>query len=183
VRLFRLLDERGALDDLELAFPEDDARRRTFADLREAVPAAVTELLAGRRRREPEVRKVGGDMIVPFEQVVSMVDVYTEGFARRGLDYAIWGHLGDGNLHANALPRNAEDVRRGFDALMEFGREAARRGGAPLSEHGVGRNPVKQALLEQFLGQEAVGEMRAIKAALDPEGRLARGVVFPPRIG
>ena len=55
-----------------------------------------------------------------------------------------------------------------------------RLGGSPLAEHGVGRNPVKQELLVELYGREGVDEMRAVKRALDPEFRLAPGVLFPP---
>ena len=52
-------------------------------------------------------------------------------------------------------------------------------GGCPLSEHGTGRNPVKQALLHGLYGEDGIAAMRAVKRALDPEERLAPGVLFP----
>ena len=54
-----------------------------------------------------------------------------------------------------------------------------RRGGCPLSEHGVGRSPVKQEMLCRFLGHAAVARMRRIKNAIDPDARFAPGVLFP----
>ena len=180
LRLCEILEREGALDTLDLAFPEDERRHAALGEMREAVPQRVSEILAERRRGGEALQKVGGDLIVPFDSLTEMVDLYVEGFSRRGLQHAIWGHVGDGNLHPNALATNAEEVRSGFEALLEFGDEAARRGGCPLSEHGVGRHPVKQALLRRFLGGEAVDRMRAVKAALDPRGILAPGVLFPP---
>ena len=167
------------MDGLEFAFPEDEPRQLAFAALREAVPQRVGEILAARRRERGGVRKVAGDLIVPFEELPSMIDFYREGFRRRGLRFAIWGHLSDGNLHPNALPRDADQVREGCELLLEFAGEAARRGGCPLSEHGVGRNPVKQEMLRRFLGDAAVATMRRIKLALDPGARFAPGVLFP----
>ena len=52
-------------------------------------------------------------------------------------------------------------------------------GGSPLAEHGVGRSPVKQALLRLMYGERGVEEMRAVKRALDPVWKLAPGVLFP----
>jgi D-lactate dehydrogenase (cytochrome) len=182
VRLCEILDREGALDTLDLAFPEDARRHAALSEIREAVPRQVNEILAERRRGGEKLQKVGGDLIVPFDSLPEMVDFYVEGFRRRGLQHAIWGHVGDGNLHPNALATTAEQVRSGFEALLEFGDEAARRGGCPLSEHGVGRHPVKQALLRRFLGAEAVGRMREVKSALDPGGILAPGVLFPPSV-
>jgi D-lactate dehydrogenase (cytochrome) len=180
IRLFAILDDHGALDRLQLAFPEDARRHRALTELREAVPQRVNELLARRRRDDPAVEKVGGDLIVPFERLREMLERFEEGFARRGLEHAVWGHLADGNLHPNAFPRSRSEVQAGFDALLEFADDAVRLGGCPLSEHGVGRNPVKQEMLRRFLGDGAIDEMRRIRKALDPQGRFAPGVLFPP---
>jgi FAD/FMN-containing dehydrogenase len=125
------------------------------------------------------VSKVGGDLIVPFDQLPAMLRAYGDGFRARGLEWAVWGHLSDGNLHPNALPHDADEVRLAYDAQREFADRAARAGGCPLSEHGVGRNRFKQELLRGFLGEEAVPQMRAIKRAFDPDSRLAPGVLFP----
>jgi D-lactate dehydrogenase (cytochrome) len=108
-----------------------------------------------------------------------MMEAYRRGFESRGLDYAIWGHVSDGNVHPNVIPRSYEDVERGREAILEFGRDVARLGGCPLAEHGVGRNPVKQALLRQLYGDAGIEGMRAVKRALDPEWKLAPGVIFP----
>ena len=52
-------------------------------------------------------------MVVPFERFAEMMDVYRRGFESRGLDYAIWGHVSDGNVHPNVIPRSFEDGRGG----------------------------------------------------------------------
>jgi D-lactate dehydrogenase (cytochrome) len=173
--LIEMLDRHGAMEGLQIAFPEDDERRKALAGFREAVPLRVSELL----RESPGSMKIGGDLIVPFDRVIEMFEIYSRGFEERGLPYAVWGHISDGNLHPNALPRNAEEVDRGYEAMLEFAEEAALRGGCPLSEHGVGRSRIKQEALRRFLGEEAIAQMRAIKRALDPAGRLAPGVLFP----
>ena len=67
------------------------------------------------------------------------------------------------------------------EAQLEIGRAAIALGGAPMSEHGVGRNPVKQALLRELYGERGIDEMRSVKAALDPAGKLAPGVLFEAR--
>ena len=56
-----------------------------------------------------------------------------------------------------------------------------RLGGSPLAEHGVGRNPVKQQLLVELYGAQGIEEMRAIKRTLDPDFKLAPGVLFGER--
>lgn len=175
-----LLDRHGVLDSAEVALPDDRARREQLFAVREAVPMAVNHRVEQAKRDvDAQIHKVGGDMIVPFEAFAEMMAIYRRGFAERGLDGAIWGHISDGNVHPNVIPTSHADVEAGHEALLAFGREVARLGGCPLSEHGTGRNPVKQALLHQLYGDAGVAAMRRTKAALDPAGKLAPGVIFP----
>jgi D-lactate dehydrogenase (cytochrome) len=177
-RFCRLLDRRGLFDDAEMAMPGEDRRAHAFLAVREAAPVGVNRR-AGEVKRlvDPRVEKTAADMIVPFERFGEMSAIYRDGFERRGLEYAIWGHVSDGNVHPNVIPRTYADVVAGREAILEFGREAARLGGCPLAEHGVGRSSLKQRLLREFYGEGAIAEMRAIKRALDPDGKLAPGVI------
>lgn len=163
----RALDRAGVLADTELALPRDRRRTADLLAVREAVPAGVNQRISTAKRTiDARIEKTAGDMVVPFDRSAEMMDLYRQGFEARGVDYAIWGHLSDGNLHPNVIPRSFDDVVKGKDAMLEFGRHVARLGGCPLAEHGVGRSPVKQALLQQLYGHVGIDEMRAVKQAL-----------------
>lgn len=178
-RICRMLSAHGVFDDTEMALPGNARRTEQLIAVREAVPAGVNQRV-GRAQQEidPRIAKTAADMIVPFERFGEMMAIYRQGFESRGLDFAVWGHISDGNVHPNVLPRSYEDVERGKEAILYFGREVARLGGCPLAEHGVGRNPVKQALLRGLYGEAGIDEMRAVKRALDPGWKLAPGVIF-----
>jgi D-lactate dehydrogenase (cytochrome) len=178
-RLLRVLGRHVDLDAMDLAFPGDDSRRRRFVALREAAPESVNELMASRRAAGGAVRKIGGDAIVPFESLEEALAAYHDAFDRRGVAHAIWGHVSDGNVHPNAMPETPAEAARAEAAQREVARIARELGGSPLSEHGVGRSPLKQSLLLDFFGPRAIDEMRAVKRAFDPAWRLAPGVLFP----
>jgi D-lactate dehydrogenase (cytochrome) len=180
-RLCRALDEAVGIDDVQIAVPGDQARMAQLLELREEVPAAVNSRI-GRAKQDVDQRieKTAGDMIVPFDRLEELLACYEREFERRHLDVAVWGHVSDGNLHPNVLARSFADVESGRAAMLEVGREAIRLGGSPLAEHGVGRNRVKQQLLEALYGRAGIDEMRAVKRALDPGWKLAPGVLFPP---
>jgi D-lactate dehydrogenase (cytochrome) len=179
-RFCRTLADHGVLDQTELAMPGDERRLRQCLALREAAPTGVNRRVGDAKRDvDPRMEKTAADMVVPFDRFGEMMAIYRDGYTRRGLDYAIWGHISDGNVHPNVIPRRYADIEAGKDAILEFGREAARLGGCPLAEHGVGRSPLKQALLRQFYGDAAIDEMRAIKRSLDPDNKLAPGVILP----
>jgi D-lactate dehydrogenase (cytochrome) len=178
-RFCQTLDRAGVLDSVEIAVPGDQHRAAQLLAVREAVPAAVNARV-GRAKSAVDARiaKTAADMIVPFERLRELMRLYDDEFARRGLDAAVWGHISDGNLHPNVIPRSLDDVESGKAAIVTFGREVIRMGGSPLAEHGVGRNPIKQALLRELYGDAGVDEMRAVKRTLDPEYKLGRGVMF-----
>ena len=180
VRLCRLLDAEGLLETTELAAPGDRSRAAELLAFREAVPEAVNRRVSiAKRTVDDTIEKTAADMIVPYSRFADSLGLFRDAFESRGLDYAIWGHISDANLHPNLLPRTADDVRLGQDAILGCGREIIRWGGCPLAEHGVGRNPTKQALLRQLYGDTGIEQMRAVKRALDPRGKLSPGVLFP----
>ena len=86
---------------------------------------------------------------------------------------AIWGHVGDGNLHVNILGLGAGDEPIDHEVLCL----AVALGGTIAAEHGVGI--AKTADLPLARGAGDLAAMHAIKAALDPRGILNPGVVVP----
>ena len=179
-RFCALLAEEDLLDATVMAMPGEARRRHQLAAVREAVPSGVNHRIGlAQRTIDSRITKTAGDMIVPFERFGEINAIYRRGFESRDLDYAIWGHISDGNVHPNVIPRSYDDVSRGRDAILEFGREVARLRGCPLAEHGVGRNALKQGLLRQLYGNDGIDQMRAVKHALDPQGKFSPGVIFP----
>jgi D-lactate dehydrogenase (cytochrome) len=179
VRFARLLTEAGALDHVEIAVPGDKRRSAQLLAVREAVPAAVNARVGRAQAIDARITKTAADTIVPFDKLEEYLAFHDAQFERRGLDAAVWGHISDGNLHPNVIPRSRDDVESGKLAILELGREALRLGGAPLAEHGVGRNPIKQQLLQMMYGEKGIDAMRRVKRAIDPEWKLSPGVVFP----
>jgi D-lactate dehydrogenase (cytochrome) len=180
-RLQELLDSCGVEHEALVAVPDDDRGAQRLFDLREAVPAAVNALVAAAKARaHPDIEKTAGDMVVPFPRLAQSLALYRQAFESRGLDYAIWGHVSDGNLHPNLIPRTFEEMTRGREAIFEIARGVIGMDGAPLAEHGVGRSALKQHLLRELYRDEGIEQMRTVKNALDPDWKLAPGVLFSP---
>jgi D-lactate dehydrogenase (cytochrome) len=177
-----VLESCGCAGDPVVAAPGDDRAAARLFELREAVPSAVNARVAAAKASiHPDIQKTAGDMIVPFDRMAECLALYRDCFERRGLAYAIWGHLSDGNLHPNVMPASLDDVARGREALLEIAKGVIAMGGAPLAEHGVGRSAPKQQMLLELYGEAGVEAMRAVKRTLDPSWKLSPGVLFPER--
>ena len=178
-RLMAVLDSCAVDADPVLALAGDDRGAARLYNLREAVPSSLNAQIALTKARiDPGIHKTAGDLIVPFDRLKDSIALYRRVFEQYGLDYAIWGHVSDGNLHPNVVPRTLDDVERGHDAITEMARGVVAMGGAPLAEHGVGRSELKQRLLRGLYGEDGINEMRAVKRALDPGWKLSPGVLF-----
>ncbi len=92
----------------------------------------------------------------------------------------VFGHLGDGNLHWNLRPPPGADpgwLARESDAARHALHDLiASYSGSISAEHGIGT--LKAAELQRLGDPGKLAAMRAIKAALDPQGIMNPGKLF-----
>jgi D-lactate dehydrogenase (cytochrome) len=155
------------------------SERESLRLFRHALPEAVNARIAAIRRQHPEVTKLGTDMAVPDDCLENIMSRYRESLAEAGLEYVIFGHIGDNHLHVNILPRNPRDYQVGKQLYLDLAGEVVAMGGSPAAEHGIGK--LKIPFLEILLGTEGVEQMRRVKLAFDPQSRLGRGNLFRTR--
>lgn len=175
-----LLVECAARDDVlgELADAVD-----ACADLVTATAVAADE--GGMRRlwryREDVAAAINADGVphkldvaVPLRAIPRFVAAVTARVAELApaARLALFGHVGDGNLHVNLLGLDADD-ERADEAVLRL---AAAEGGSIAAEHGLGR--AKARWLHLVRGDDERAALRAVKHALDPRGLLNPGVVL-----
>lgn len=139
------------------------------------------------RERIPEANKRIGsiashDISIPLSRIP---DFIPEGIARLkaiapDIRVNCFGHLGDGNLHYNAFPAQGENREKYNDIKGKVTRAVhdlvAEYDGSFSAEHGVGR--LKADDLARYADPAKLAAMRAIKAALDPNGIMNPGAVL-----
>jgi D-lactate dehydrogenase (cytochrome) len=145
--------------------------------VRHFVPETVNGIIAMRKAEYPEIHKIGTDMAVPDEALQGYLDYYIETLDKQGMEYVMWGHIGDNHIHVNMLPRNNEEVHQGMDNYMTFAKRAVELGGTVAAEHGIGK--LKRAFLEAMYGEDGIREMQEVKKALDPKWLINRGNMIP----
>ncbi len=174
-RLGGLLAGYGlSLEDSWAGFDEESRER--MKRFRHALPERINSIIGRRQRGMPGLTKVSTDMAVPDEALPAMLETYRGALAGAGLEHAIFGHIGNGHLHVNVLPRSPRELAAARELYGLFARRAVELGGSVSGEHGIGR--LKKDFLRIQYSEEELRRLRAVKDFLDPEGRLNPGVLF-----
>ncbi|MBQ0945064.1 FAD-binding oxidoreductase [Ideonella sp. 4Y16] len=165
--------ESGEVDDAVVA--ESLAQSQALWHLRESIPLAQAE----------EGLNIKNDIALPVSAIPGFVTEMADTLRALvpGIRLVTFGHLGDGNLHYNLQAPQGESAaaflaqheaalnQRVYDAVMA-------RGGSFSAEHGIGA--LKRGELARRKSPVALGMMRAIKQALDPDGLMNPGRLLGP---
>ncbi len=165
-----LLEKSGA--DLERSwFTTTDQDREKMRAFRHALPVAVNERIVKYKQK-----KVGTDMAVPDDNFLSFLRFYKEKLDASGLEYVIFGHIGDNHLHANMIPKNDAEATAARHLYGRFIAQSIMLGGTISAEHGIGKHKSKYLYVQY--GERFLNEMAELKRAFDPHGILGRGNMF-----
>ncbi|RLI13200.1 glycolate oxidase subunit GlcD, partial [Candidatus Bathyarchaeota archaeon] len=118
------------------------------------------------------------DATVPVSKVADMLVRVQEIAREHGVLIATFGHAGDGNLHPVILfdERDPDEARRAMEAAEAIFKAALALGGTLTGEHGIGLSKARFFALEH--GPVELKVLKAIKAALDPNGILNPGKIW-----
>lgn len=160
--------ERGIVDEAVVA--QNGAQAKSFWHLRESIPLAQAQ--AG--------LNIKHDISLPVSAIAGFVADMDRRLQAHlpGLRVIDFGHLGDGNLHYNVqAPEGVEPaafLREHEAPVNALVYDAVQRlSGSISAEHGIGR--LKREEFGHRKDAVALGLMRAIKKALDPQGLLNPG--------
>jgi glycolate oxidase len=150
--------------------------------IRSESPAEADLLRQARRDAHWALERLGDvkmeDVGVPRSRVPDMLRAVEAIAAKHQVTIGTFGHAGDGNLHPDLIlergdPRGAEITKA---VQADLYQAAIDLGGTVTGEHGIGS--ARTEWLEPQRGADAVRLMRAIKAAMDPQGLLNPGRVL-----
>jgi FAD/FMN-containing dehydrogenase len=164
--------ETGLAEDAVIA--ESIEQAAALWRLREAIPEAT-------RAAGPAFRS---DIAVAVNRIPAFIAAaQTTLQARHGDVHVVcFGHVGDGNLHFNALAPHTADSAGWAAAIGTTVYDLVQRfDGSFSAEHGIGQ--AKCAELLHYKSPVEIALMRSIKRALDPSGLMNPGKVLSARAG
>ncbi len=134
--------------------------------------AVVTAYSNAKQKAVPVVE----DGIVPTDRLAEYLDNSYSIFKRFGVDIAVWGHIGDGNLHMQPFLDLSQvgDRQKVFRMLDEYMSMVISLGGSTTGEQGDGR--LRGAYLPKLYGAETYELFGKVKKIFDPYNIMNPGV-------
>lgn len=143
-------------------------------------PEEAEALWEIRRSVSPAVIRLGNsrfgeDIVVPRGQIPQMVALVKQIAQKYDLTIAVFGHIGDGNLHPNIIcdRRDAEMMERVEAASHAIFDAAIELGGAISGEHGIGL--LKTGYVPKSIDPIALEMMKQVKKLFDPNNIMNPG--------
>ncbi len=169
-----LLEQHDArLDESWFAVNESD--QQSLRDFRHELPVSINEWITRHGQR-----KVATDIAVPDEAFATMLQFYQDVLRACGLQYLIFGHIGDNHVHVNILPRNVDEAAQAHELYGRFIARGVELGGTISAEHGIGK--LKREYLQMLYGEAGLRAMANLKRTFDPAGILGRGNLFAEQL-
>lgn len=163
--------EHGVAADAVIC--ENEAQKAMVWKIRENI--AVAERAHGKALKH--------DVSVPVSRVAEFMErgAQLASSIAPGVDIIAFGHVGDGNIHFNVTPPPGADhdafvSKDGLPVSAAIHDLIASLNGSISAEHGIGR--LKREELAWRKSPVEMEMMRAVKKALDPEGRMNPGRVL-----
>ncbi|EQC47246.1 FAD-binding oxidoreductase [Bacteriovorax sp. Seq25_V] len=154
------LSSKFSFLNLESALVLEESK---FHALRVKIPRKVNEYLS-----TSNIIKIGTDAQVKREDFAKLMSLYRE-FAHKGINYVLFGHIGDCHLHFNFLPNSSHDqLANGL--IEEFYANIKNIGGSPFAEHGIGL--IKKKFIKEFHGPMIVKTFEYLKQKYDPKNKF-----------
>jgi len=169
------IEKYSGLIDISLASIEPKDINR-FKIIRHSVPEMINRRISEIKKLVPEVHKVGTDMAVPDGYLRPMLSYYREKLNTTGIEYVVFGHIGNNHLHVNMIPKDREELNLAEELYSRFAKKAVEFGGSISGEHGIGK--LKKKYLRIQFTENEIEEMKTIKNLFDPDNILNPGDLF-----
>ncbi len=114
---------------------------------------------------------------MPVSRLARCIAESEDDLKTASMPWGVVGHVGDGNFHAVFIidPDSEAELAEAEAINERIVRRAIAMEGTCTGEHGIGLGKV--GFLESEFGASGVAAMRAVKAALDPQGIMNPGKV------
>lgn len=171
-KLFEFLSAKLGTELLEIVVANSITHSDELLNYRESIPQVINEHYSPYKN----------DFSVPVKCLPKFLDNLQKLLSKLlpEVDYAIFGHFGDGNIHLNLLkPSNVSSgdfIKRVERSNKEVYQLVTSFNGSISAEHGIG--VLKRDYLELIRSKAEIEIFRGVKREFDPDGILNPGKIF-----
>ena len=166
----RLLDSACDVEPEAVILLDNEPKRRMFMESRHSMPANALEVI-----QQHGTYTIMTDTVVPPENFAEFLNYAHTLLKEEGVAYLSFGHFGDCHLHFTLLP-DRKGLQKATDIYDLFISKTVALNGVYSGEHGTGKRKRKDFLA--LYNQAAIDQLKACKAAIDPDFLINRGNVF-----
>ena len=145
---------------------------------RHSVPETIDLLVETNRKNDPCITILSTDMAVDDDHFDELYHIYRHDLSVSGLQWVIFGHIGENHVHPNILARNRQEYEQGHAVFEKWARDVHRMGGSISAEHGAGKIKRKLALI--MYGPDRMRMLNRLKHSFDPYSLLGPGNILTP---
>jgi len=116
------------------------------------------------------------DLVVPTDKVPALLDAIKSAGDKHNIQYCIYGHAGDGNMHCTLIGDSSANWHENIvSAQKEIYRSTHAMGGTLSGEHGIGLK--RKGDIKYFLDDTQIELIKRVKLAFDPQNILNPGKI------
>lgn len=151
---------------------QNSIQKKTFWKYREGISESLSILHTVHKN----------DISLPLREMASFISAMEELLMKKypGFEIALFGHIGDGNLHLNILKPREMSEEVFFSSCKKVDPEMfeliRKHNGSISAEHGIGL--LKKDFLSFSRSETEIKIMKEIKKILDPENIMNPGKIF-----
>jgi D-lactate dehydrogenase (cytochrome) len=135
----------------------DAAERHNLKEFRHQLPETVNRLISVASLKNKHIHKVSTDTAVAPEKLQSYYRCMKSILEDSQVQHVVFGHSGQGHLHANLIPENDDELSRAERAVELIAAKAVEFGGTVSAEHGTGK--LKTSLLKLMYSEDELSRI------------------------
>ena len=154
-----ILEEKGiSPDNTWGGFDRKEHER--LKELRHLLPETVNRVISGLSSKNSRIHKISTDTAVHSERLRDYYSTMKTILLNSGVEHVVFGHSGQGHLHANLIPRDNFQLGKAERAVELIALEAVKLGGTVSAEHGTGK--LKAPLLRLMYSRKELDDMNLL---------------------
>ncbi len=138
----------GGFDDMEI---------KRLKEFRHLLPETVNRIISSLALKNNRIHKISTDTAVHPNKLQNYYIKMKRILESSKVDHVVFGHSGQGHLHANLIPKDNLELERAELAVELIAQEAVNLNGTVSAEHGTGK--LKIPLLKLMYSPKELSDM------------------------